>query len=117
MHRFAKAIYEDGSRDMTLDGSLSGVFLFQVFGVSDEVVEGTMNAVAEKLWVKTDIGGIAHYENDEYFMVLRMLLETPGLYVPCGSLGGILPGLPASISSKMDWIYFYGLQTMLNLLE
>lgn len=74
-HRFAKAIYEDGSRDMTVDSSISSVFLFGVFGVADDVVESTMNAVAERLWVRTDIGGMARYENDEYFRVSR---EVPG---------------------------------------
>jgi GH15 family glucan-1,4-alpha-glucosidase len=73
--RFARALYEDGSLDMTVDSSLSSVFLFGVFGASEVVVEGTMNAVAEKLWAGTDIGGIARYENDEYFRASR---EVPG---------------------------------------
>lgn len=73
--RFAKAIYEDGSKDMTVDSSISAVFLFRVFDASDDVVKGTMNAVADKLWVRTDIGGMARYENDEYFRASR---EVPG---------------------------------------
>ncbi len=75
--RFAKAIYEDGSRDMTLDSSISSIFLFRVFGVADNVVEETMNAVAERLWVRTDIGGMARYENDEYFRVSRDVTGNP----------------------------------------
>lgn len=73
--RFVKALYEDGSRDMTVDSSLSSVFIFGVFGASEEVVEDTMKAVEEKLRVNTDVGGIARYENDEYFRVSR---DVPG---------------------------------------
>lgn len=73
--RFAKAIYEDGSRDMTIDSSISAAFLFRVFDAADESVVGTMNAVAERLWVRTDVGGMARYENDEYF---RASKEVPG---------------------------------------
>ncbi|MFB3765222.1 MAG: glycoside hydrolase family 15 protein [Methanotrichaceae archaeon] len=76
-HRFAKAIYESGSRDMTVDSSISSIFLFRVFGAADEVVEGTMNAVAEKLWIKTDIGGMARYENDDYFRVSKDVAGNP----------------------------------------
>jgi GH15 family glucan-1,4-alpha-glucosidase len=77
MHRFAKAINEDGSQDMTIDSSLSGVFLFEVFDASDEVVESTMRAVADKLWVKTNIGGVARYENDGYFRVSKNVAGNP----------------------------------------
>src|ERR1035437_284435 len=77
MHRFAKAINEDGSQDMTIDSSLSGVFLFEVFDASDEVVEGTMRAVADKLWLKTDTLGVAHYENDGYFRVSKNVAGNP----------------------------------------
>ena len=77
MHRFAKAVNEDGSQDMTIDSSLSGVFLFEVFDASDEVVEGTMRAVADKLWVKTDIGGVSRYENDGYFRASRNVAGNP----------------------------------------
>lgn len=73
--RFAKAIYEDGSRDMTVDSSISASFLFRVFGAADETVVGTMNTIAKMLWVKTDIGGMARYENDGYF---RASKEVPG---------------------------------------
>ena len=73
--RFAKAINEDGSRDMTVDSSISSIFLFRVFSAADHVVEGTMNAIADRLWVRTDIGGMARYENDEYFRISR---DVPG---------------------------------------
>ena len=36
-----------------------------------------MRAVADKLWVKTDIGGVARYENDEYFRVSKNVAGNP----------------------------------------
>src|SRR5207244_5521463 len=30
------------------------------------MVEGTMKSIREKLWVQTEIGGLARYENDSY---------------------------------------------------
>src|SRR6185295_2559243 len=33
------------------------------------LVRSTMNAVHDRLWVKTDVGGIARYENDFYQQV------------------------------------------------
>jgi GH15 family glucan-1,4-alpha-glucosidase len=73
--RFIKAIYPDGSRDSTVDNSLSFIFTCGVFDAADEVVENTMNAVVNGLWVKTDVGGVARYENDEYHRVSK---EVPG---------------------------------------
>jgi GH15 family glucan-1,4-alpha-glucosidase len=62
---------------MTIDSSLSGIFLFEVFNASDEVVEGTLRAVTDKLWVKTDIWGVARYENDGYFRVSKNVVGNP----------------------------------------
>jgi GH15 family glucan-1,4-alpha-glucosidase len=64
--RFIKAIYPDGSRDPCVDSSLAFVFAYGPFSASDEVVVNTMGAVAEQLWVRTDFGGLARYENDDY---------------------------------------------------
>ncbi len=73
--RFIKAVYPDGSRDATIDSSLSFVFTCGVFEATDGPVANTMNAVFNKLWVKTDIGGVARYENDYYH---RVSGEVPG---------------------------------------
>jgi GH15 family glucan-1,4-alpha-glucosidase len=37
-----------------------------------------MNAIKERLWVKTDVGGIARYEGDIYHRVSDRLQEVPG---------------------------------------
>ena len=69
--RFVRTInvLPDGTivKDPTLDISLAGVWLFGMFAPDDERVVATMRAIEERLWVRTAIGGLARYENDEYF--------------------------------------------------
>ena len=47
----------------------SARFISALSTPEDEMVENTMRAVEEKLWVKTEIGGIARFENDDYMRV------------------------------------------------
>ncbi len=70
-HRFVKAVYADGSLDLTLDSSLAAVFLYGVFDAGDEMVRGTMKALMDGLWLKTGIGGLERYEHDGYYRVSR----------------------------------------------
>ncbi|MBI2909656.1 MAG: glycoside hydrolase family 15 protein [Chloroflexi bacterium] len=73
--RFIKAIYPDGSRDLSLDSSISSIFTRGPFNAGDEEVAKTMKALAEGLWVRTAIGGMARYENDSYY---RLSKRVPG---------------------------------------
>lgn len=73
--RFIKAVYPDGSRDKALDSSIAAVFLYGGFNPSDAMVERTMNAIKDRLWIKTKVGGLARYENDLY---QRVSEEVPG---------------------------------------
>jgi GH15 family glucan-1,4-alpha-glucosidase len=75
--RFLKAIYPDGSRDATLDASSAGVFLFGVLSPNDRMVEATMNAISRTLWIGTDVGGLARYENDGYYRSSRDMTGNP----------------------------------------
>lgn len=75
LKRFIKATYPDGTRDPTIDSSASFVYTCEVLDPRDERVENTMNAVVNRLWGKTDVGGVARYENDEYRRASR---EVPG---------------------------------------
>lgn len=75
--RFIKAIYPDGSRDLTRDSSLSYIFTCGPFEAGDEVAATTMMALASKLWVKTPVGGMARYENDEYYRVSKTTQGNP----------------------------------------
>jgi GH15 family glucan-1,4-alpha-glucosidase len=73
--RFIKGIYPDGTRDTTVDSSVSTVFACNVLDASDPMVKSTVNALIKHLWVQTKIGGLARYENDQY---RRVSLQTPG---------------------------------------
>jgi glucoamylase len=52
--------------DMVLDASLSGLWLFGMLAPDQEKVVATMEAIHKQLWVQTDIGGLARYQNDQY---------------------------------------------------
>ena len=67
--RFARGLILQGDRlvlDRTVDASTFATFYFDVFAATSAMVEGTMKSIREKLWVQTEIGGLARYENDSY---------------------------------------------------
>ncbi|BBO17769.1 glycoside hydrolase family 15 [Candidatus Brocadia pituitae] len=64
--------------DMTVDASLAGLVAFDVFGAADAMVMSTMNAVKERLRIKTTVGGIARYTNDYYHQVSNDIGQVPG---------------------------------------
>lgn len=80
--RFLKTIIpgEDGSFeiDHTIDASIYAPFYFGVFEPRDEKVVNTMNAIREQLWVKTNVGGIARYEGDNYHKASENIKDVPG---------------------------------------
>ncbi len=55
--------------DMTLDSSLFGLVEFGALAPDDPRAEATLRQVEERLWVHTDVGGLARYENDYYHQV------------------------------------------------
>jgi len=75
--RFIKAIYPDGSRDLTVDSSLMFPFLYGPFGAVEEVVTNTVSSIVDKLQVKAGVGGVARYENDEYCRVSPEITGNP----------------------------------------
>ncbi len=68
--RFLRALQFHGDdyfeADTTIDASLFGAFYFGCFAPDDEMIVKTMRAVEKNLWIKSDIGGIARFENDSY---------------------------------------------------
>lgn len=65
--------------DTTVDASLVALWYFDIFPPEDPLVEATMQAVLERLWVDTPIGGLARYEGDAYHRVAhRDLQGIPG---------------------------------------
>ena len=80
--RFLKMIKPDAKRgflkDLAVDSSVYGIFEFGVLPAEDKRVEQTMRNVESALWVKTDIGGIARYQNDYYHQVSKDIENVPG---------------------------------------
>lgn len=64
--------------DVTLDASLYGVFQFGMFDANDPKVVSTMTQIEEHLWCRTDVGGVARYENDYYHQVSQDVVNVPG---------------------------------------
>jgi GH15 family glucan-1,4-alpha-glucosidase len=67
--RFARMInYTDGSYtvDPTIDASLYAIFAFGILPADQTEVVNTMRAIENRLWIQTDVGGVARYENDPY---------------------------------------------------
>ncbi|HVH68994.1 MAG TPA: glycoside hydrolase family 15 protein [Gemmatimonadales bacterium] len=57
--------------DMTVDSSLFGLVELGALPPDDPHLEATLRQVEERLWVHTDVGGLARYENDAYYQVER----------------------------------------------
>ena len=67
--RFARMVTgaESGyARDMTIDSALFGLVEFGVLNPDDPQMESTVDQIEKRLWVHTDVGGLARYENDYY---------------------------------------------------
>jgi GH15 family glucan-1,4-alpha-glucosidase len=77
--RFARMVMADNAAiDPTVDASLYGTFAFGAYGADDPRVQGTMQAVRERLWCRTDVGGVARYQNDPYYQVGTDTSNVPG---------------------------------------
>jgi GH15 family glucan-1,4-alpha-glucosidase len=64
--------------DLTIDSSVFGLFYFGMFAPNDPRIVSTMKQVNETLWCKTDVGGVARYENDYYHQVSQDIANVPG---------------------------------------
>jgi GH15 family glucan-1,4-alpha-glucosidase len=72
---FIKGILPNGERDLTLDSSVTTLSAYEVLDPKDSKIRNTMDALFRGLWVKTEIGGLARYKNDNY---RRASPEIPG---------------------------------------
>jgi GH15 family glucan-1,4-alpha-glucosidase len=81
-NRFLRRIYTrpDGTtaRDLTIDSSVYGLWYFGMFAADDPQIVSTMTAGYDRLWGKTEVGGIARYENDWYYQVSQDIANVPG---------------------------------------
>jgi glucoamylase len=70
--RMATPLAEGGYElDFTADASACGLFAFDALDANDSRVVAHMQMLRERLWVHTDIGGMARYERDPYHQVER----------------------------------------------
>jgi oligosaccharide amylase len=71
---------EDGTweHDKTMDASLFGLWYFGMFAPDDPEIVATMETMHDRLWVKTDVGGVARYENDYYHQKSTDVENVPG---------------------------------------
>jgi len=90
-------------KDFRFDASLCGLFAFGVFPASDEKVVSAIEALREKLWCQTEIGGLARYELDRYHSVA---LPSPDI-----------PGNPWIISTLWYWYAQYLIEKAKNSAE
>lgn len=79
--RFARGLVLKGNGlelDGTVDASTFAAFHFGVFPASSAMIDGTMTAIRQSLWVRTDVGGVARYENDAYHRISEDTERVPG---------------------------------------
>lgn len=70
---------DDGYKlDMTVDAAMYSCFAFAGLQPRDPKVKSTMEAIKSKLWIKTDVGGLARYENDYYHQVSQDVQNVAG---------------------------------------
>lgn len=81
-NRFVRMINFDDSGAVVIDGnidaSMVGLFQFGMFEASDPRIQSTMQAIRERLWVKTQVGGMARYEDDYYHQVSKDIGNVAG---------------------------------------
>ena len=70
LNRFCRMVSRDSNGglvfDDTCDASLWGLFAFGLYDADDERILATMQTLRQKLWLQTEVGGMARYENDGY---------------------------------------------------
>jgi GH15 family glucan-1,4-alpha-glucosidase len=80
--RFARMLNhgEDGhwQVDAAIDASLAGLWKFGMYAPDDPRIVSTMQQIKDRLWVKTGVGGVARYENDNYHQVSQDIQNVPG---------------------------------------
>ena len=81
LNRFCRMIFRDDHGeiqiDPTRDASLAGLFSFGLYPARDPRIISTMEDLKAKLWVKTQVGGMARYEGDTYHRVSNDLPGNP----------------------------------------
>ncbi|MDQ6825901.1 MAG: glycoside hydrolase family 15 protein, partial [Candidatus Eremiobacteraeota bacterium] len=71
---------DDGTynADWTADAAIFGLLAFGMFAPDEDEVTDAMDNLFDRLWVKTEVGGCARYENDYYFQASTDTANIPG---------------------------------------
>ncbi|MGO9567704.1 MAG: glycoside hydrolase family 15 protein [Desulfomonilaceae bacterium] len=81
LNRFCRMIFRNDHGDIeidtTRDASLTGLLSFGLYSAADPRLISTMEDLRDKLWVKTQVGGMARYEGDSYHRVSNDLPGNP----------------------------------------
>jgi len=77
-HPNPKPVEVDYEADDNIDASMFAIFAMGLLPVEDERVQATMQKIGERLTVKTDVGGVARYEDDYYHQVTDDVENVPG---------------------------------------
>jgi GH15 family glucan-1,4-alpha-glucosidase len=64
--------------DPIIDASMFAIFAFGLLDPHDQRVEKTMAAIETRLWIRTDVGGMARYEGDYYHRISEDIVNVPG---------------------------------------
>ncbi|TFF63478.1 MAG: glycoside hydrolase family 15 protein [Promethearchaeota archaeon] len=82
LNRFLRTVNFDHNdqikKDEVIDSSLFALFEFEMFSSTDPRIKSTMQQIESNLWVQTDCGGVARYENDYYHRVSDKIKKIPG---------------------------------------
>jgi glucoamylase len=82
LKRFARSLIPAGNGsynpDNTIDASNAGLWMFGMYAPDDPKIVAMMEVIRERLWVKTDVGGLARYENDYYHQVSQDISNVAG---------------------------------------
>ncbi|UCD65363.1 MAG: glycoside hydrolase family 15 protein [Deltaproteobacteria bacterium] len=81
LKRFCRMISRDDKGNLvyddTCDASLWGLFAFGLYDADDDRITATINSLREKLWLKTEVGGLARYEDDYYHQIDKRFPGNP----------------------------------------
>ncbi|MDP9017136.1 MAG: glycoside hydrolase family 15 protein [Candidatus Eremiobacteraeota bacterium] len=80
--RFARMIEVDHDGNMkpdwTPDAAIMGLLFYGMINPDDPTYAPAFEALFERLWVKTEVGGCARYVNDYYFQQSNDIANVPG---------------------------------------
>ena len=80
--RFVRMLAVDEHRsmcmDQTMDAATFGLLQFGMFTPDDLDLAESLDAIFERLWCKTQVGGVARYENDYYHQISHDIANVPG---------------------------------------